>query len=541
VGSSGNVASAFNRFAEFVSELRGELAIAARLTRDLPSFYRRTVSLDQAAAWHRDRIRSRPQRFLGVAERHVYANARSPYLRLLKAAGCEFGDLRTLIEREGLEGALDDLRERGVYVTSDEFRGRREIIRGSLRLTPNPDDFDNPLQAAHFEALTGGTSGQRARVRRSLDLVEEVMYSSAVSMAAHGLSRTPHAVWETGPAMWLLRMPRLGTPLAAWFYPLQPLPWRVRLGAIHLALLAGLFAKYRLPLPVHCDLQEPRRVAEWLADRSARGQTTCLVTHVSSAVRVAAESTRSGRSLAGVTFFVRSEPLTPARKRTIEASGARAMVNYGATEASVIGISCAEPTAPDDVHVFESRYAITRRSRSVPFLEQEVEALLATSLTDGASKVLINVETGDYADVWRGPSDCCAMGRLGMTMHLSSIRSFEKLTSEGMTFIGSNVVRILEEQLPSRFGGNPIDYQLVEHEHADSTARLSLRVHPDIGPIDEDALRSAFLESLAMDGVQERYMSAFWGRAKTVQIDRAPPITTPSGKVLPFRLLRVSN
>ena len=51
---------------------------------------------------------------------------------------------------------------------------------------------------------------------------------------------------------------------------------------------------------------------------------------------------------------------------------------------------------------------------------------------------------------------------LGYTTHIHTIRSWEKLTSEGMTFCGHDLIRLIEEVLPARFGGRPTDYQFVE-------------------------------------------------------------------------------
>lgn len=51
----------------------------------------------------------------------------------------------------------------------------------------------------------------------------------------------------------------------------------------------------------------------------------------------------------------------------------------------------------------------------------------------------------------------------GFTEHLREIRSFHKLSGEGMTLVGSEMITILEEVLP-RFRGSPLDHQLLEEE-----------------------------------------------------------------------------
>jgi hypothetical protein len=516
-----------------------DLTMLARLTRDAPAFLRRRITVEQAVAWQRQRLAAREAWFLRVAERQIFGFPRSPYLALLRAVGCEPGDLRALVRQEGLEGALVYLARLGVYVTYDEFKGRREVVRGSRRFRFAEHDFDNPRAVAHYEVLSGGTRGRRGRVPRSLSFIVETGYCVAPAFEAHGVLRAHQAFWSNAPINHLLRFPMLGVPMAAWFYPLAPLSWRVRFGAGYLVALGRLMG-HRLPRPVHCDLQLPERIVAWLMQQRREGKVICLLTAVSSAVRIAAAALEAGRSLEGVTFFVRSEPYTAARQQTIEASGARVFVNFASAEVSTIGISCAEPAAPDDVHFFESLYALARRTRRVGEGGPEIDALLFSSLTDHVPKTLLNVETGDYAEVER--RDCgCKLGALGLHTHLSQIRSFEKLTGEGMTFARTNLAHVVEVVLPARFGGTGIDYQVLEEERGRGLPRLVLRVSPTVGQLHEATVRSAFLEALAHDGAMERYMAAFWQRASTIEIERKPPFVTPAGKILSFQLVRGSN
>ena len=44
--------------------------------------------------------------FLFIARKGIYDHAGSPYGGLLRAAGCEYGDLEKLVQKEGVEGAL---------------------------------------------------------------------------------------------------------------------------------------------------------------------------------------------------------------------------------------------------------------------------------------------------------------------------------------------------------------------------------------------------------------------------------------------------
>jgi len=130
------------------------------------------------------------------------------------------------------------------------------------------------------------------------------------------------------------------------------------------------------------------------------------------------------------------------------------------------------------------------------------------------------------------------MGAVGLITHLARIRSFEKLSSEGMTFVKTDLLRVLEEILPGRFGGTSADYQVLEEEGENGILRLFLIVSPKVGPIDEARVCRTFLEELGRDGEFQRLGADIWQRAGTVKVRRAWPVATKAGKILPFHLVR---
>jgi hypothetical protein len=99
-----------------------DLILLARLTRDLPGFLRSPLTVAQASSMVQRRLACRVESFLTLAERLIYRHPRSPYRQLMRWVGCEAGDLRALVAREGLEGALSQLAAMGVYVAFDELR-----------------------------------------------------------------------------------------------------------------------------------------------------------------------------------------------------------------------------------------------------------------------------------------------------------------------------------------------------------------------------------------------------------------------------------
>jgi len=225
----------------------------------------------------------------------------------------------------------------------------------------------------------------------------------------------------------------------------------------------------------------------------------------------------------------------------MEASGAQGIVDYSAVEASGMAYSCAAPSDPDDTHVALDRFALVERPRQIGTGSVTVDALLVTSLSPAAPKILLNAELGDASLLESRAGNCCSLGALGLTTHLSRIESYEKLSTEGTTFARSNVAQILDEALPRRFGGTGLDYQIVEEERADGSTALCLRVDPSVGVVDEAALRHALVEELARAGMVARHHADLLRRVGSIEVIRRPPLATSAGKVLPLHLARRSR
>jgi hypothetical protein len=518
-----------------------DMAMLARLCRDMPRFMRAREprwgpggTPAAAAGEHiRRRLDARAARFLALVECYVYGWPASPYRRLLRAAGCELGDLRTLVAREGVEGALAHLAAAGVYITFDEFKERVPIVRGSERFTVTERDFDTPGLRPHFTAYSSGSGGPPSPVKTHLRFVADLAWDTAAALDAHGLSHTAHVLWLTAGVTPLLIYTALGRPPVAWWYPTLPLPPKVRAGAWLLAAL-GRLAGCALPLPHYLDLRAPAVLARWLAHQR---QPVCVTTYASSAVRVCLAARDLGLHLGHVAFITLGEPFTAAKRALFAAVGARPLVRYAFTEGGILAYACAVPDAPDDLHLLSHAYALVCRRRPLPGTGEPVEALLVTSLRMCPPKVLLNVENGDTA-ILTTRACGCALGALGLNTHLSTVRSFEKLSSEGMTFARADLLRVLEEALPARIGGTAADYQVVERDGADGISRLELLVSPRLGPLDEARVRAVFLEELGRVGVGEQLAAAFWQRAGTVTVRRSPPLATRAGKVLPFLVLK---
>jgi hypothetical protein len=189
------------------------------------------------------------------------------------------------------------------------------------------------------------------------------------------------------------------------------------------------------------------------------------------------------------------------------------------------------------MHLLVDKLAVLARPRTLaPGLE--VTGLTYTSLLTSASKLMLNVESGDYGVVEE--RNCgCLWQTLGFTTHLHHVRSYDKLTSEGVMFLGSMLYELLEQTLPARFGGSATDYQLVEAEE-DGLTRVNLVVSPRVGQVDEHAVLEAFFESVGFADWSRR-MADTWRSGGTLRVQRREPYATSVGKILPLYVLGTSS
>ena len=278
------------------------------------------------------------------------------------------------------------------------------------------------------------------------------------------------------------------------------------------------------------------KVGAYLSRLAGEGLKPCINTSPSAAARICLAMGDRGTSLRSVTFLLGGEPLTRARRDVIEASGARAVPTYGFTEGGGVGSQCPTPTAPDDVHICLDAFEVIQHDRILNEAER-VGALLFTSLRPSSPKVMLNAEIGDYG-VLEERRCGCLFDELGYIKHLHTIRSFQKLTGEGVTVIGAELFPVLEGSLPRQFGGTVADYQLVEVQDAKGLARYDLLVSPRVGPVDEGRLIKAFLDEVGRLRPTYRMMADLWASAGLITVQRRDPIPTGWGKVLPFRTLR---
>jgi hypothetical protein len=221
--------------------------------------------------------------------------------------------------------------------------------------------------------------------------------------------------------------------------------------------------------------------------------------------------------------------------------GAKALPQYASIESGgSIGSGCLAPEAPDDVHLFDDLHALIQPNQDGEIPGLPASALFISSLRPTAPFILLNVSMGDQATISRRQCGC-PLERLGWATHLHTIRSYEKLTSGGMAFLDTDVIRVLEEVLPARFGGAPTDYQLVEDEAEDGRPRLRLFMHPAVGPVDNRTVADVFLTAIGDGSGVEHLTELLWRDTHILSVERLAPRTTASGKILHLHVERTPS
>lgn len=473
-------------------------------------------------------IESRQQNFLAVLRRAVYDFPASPYLPLLRRAGATYSDLESLVEREGIEATLKRLASGGVLISIDEFKGK----------TPNyrSEDFDNPLLLKHFSLLSGGSTGKRRRLAIDLDLLVFEAATQWLFLDTHGLLHRPMGLWRPVPPgssgiKHVLRGAKIGKPVSRWFNlsgdRREDWQWALLLRATQ---FAGVLHRGTIPAPEPLPLSNPKPVADWLAFCASQGQPAVLSCPASAAVRVAKFALSHAMDIRGSIFWAGGEPITIAKTACIEEAGASVVNGWSLSEAGPIGIGCLHRTHPDEVHVLHSKVCVIPHADG-PNPSSEGSPLLLTSLLPHAPKLLLNVDAGDRA-VLSNRACGCPIERSGFPHHLHSIRAEGKLTAGGMHFVHSDLVALVEEVLPSRFGGSSIDYQFAENDSA-AEATVILLVSPLVPSIDPNEVVSTIAQYFRTRSSGDSMMADYWQANGILRVLRHEPLLTPTGKILP--------
>jgi hypothetical protein len=524
------------------SQLRSDLHGISALIRAIPQFLRERTTLQRAEEEIKKAFDDREKRFLELVRSRVFERPTSPYLKLLRVAGCEFSDLQREIRRSGIEATLKRLAREGVYFTSEEFKGKKEVIRSGQSFRVVPELFGHRGVSAGYQTQSSGTTNDPIRSFVSLDLLRIRTPATYFFFVAHDLFSHAHAMYDAilpGSAGInnLLIYAKMGVLADRWFA--RKVPIKNKLESIHHSLttqLVVLAAKYfhpSFPRPEFIDSCETDRIVRWTAKHQAGKKASCITTAASNATKIARIACELGISLEGTKFIVTGEPFTESKKEVLQKAGATATPRYAYGGSINIGFGCANPLHTDEIHVNQHQLALFSNPRLVEKNNPCLRPLLCTTLDTTFPRLLLNVESGDYGYLTH--RDCgCALEKAGLTLHLHHIRSFEKFTSEGMNYFYGDLFVLFEDTLPAEFGGGPGDYQLVEEEDSKSQTRLTLVVHPGVGELNEQRLLARLRAALADGSRGNRFMTRVWQDAGTFRVKREVPYASARGKILPL-------
>jgi hypothetical protein len=525
--------------------LASDVVMYARFGVGLRKFLREPITLEQSRNIVQRRLADREGNFLRVARRGIFGHAKSPYLGLLKDAGCEYGDLERMVGERGVEGTLRKLREAGVYFTFEEFKGREPVVRNGRTIPIRSRDFDNPFLRSAYYGESGGSTGAGTRVYHDLDSMAERIPLSILAHDVHGTAGIPRGIWRgvlpniVGISN-LLNGAKMGNVPRRWFSPVMgtdrrvPIKYRV---ATEYVLRMGHLYGIKFPRPEPVRLEEAGIIARWMAETIRQEGACYMGAFASMALRIAIAALDEGIDLTGGIFSGGGEPPTPAKVETIRKTGARVIPTYHFSEAGPIGLACGNPADCNDHHFMRDHLALIQHKRKVPSADVEVDAFLLTTILPSAPKILLNVESDDYG-TFEKRSCGCRWEEYGFPEHIQHIRSFRKLSGEGMTLVGSEMERILQHDLPQRFGGTALDYQLLEEEDARGFTRLSIIVDPKVELQDEQQVIDAVLDGLSRGSEGADGARATWAQAKTFRVRRIEPIWTARGKLMPLHLVK---
>lgn len=500
----------------------------------------KTRPLAQPAELIRHRLANREEHFLRLVRDMVWAGPANPYREMLRLAGCGEQDLEQSVRSDGIESTLERLHREGVYLTHDEFKGRAPILRSNRTIETNAASFVNPLSQGGVAGPTGASRSKGTVVRSSTEARLYREAYDALAVREFGLNRRRHILLKPIlPAIDglfnIASMGRLGCKLDRWYSPLAAVfdATHYRVATRSLVALARVHG-LRMPNPRNLPANDFSPVARRIAELQGAGMSSALISYASPASRVAAAAASLGLRLDGAVFLVGGETLTPGKRRIIESAGAEVYPRYTITEFGSIGHACRQIRSGDCVHLFADTIAAITHQRPAPRSGHPVSSLLLTSLAAHAPYFLLNAEMDDCGVLERAACDC-TFSRIGFTTLIQDISSFGKLTGHGMTLVGTDIVRILEEVLPARFGGSATDYQLVEGEASGQT-NLTLRVSTHVKLESPEAVKGCFLRELRVYFGGET-ASRLLRDASAVEVLHQDPIVTGRGKILSLHLL----
>jgi len=475
-----------------------------------------------------------------LLQRTIFADPEHPYACMFALADCSHGDLSQEVRRHGLDATLKRLRGAGVHLTHDEFKGAAKIVRDGQVIEAPAGCFANPLIQGWFGGSSAGSRSAGTVTMTGTEHLAHLSAYQALTIKEYDLKKRAYVIVRpTLPAVAGILLcvlhARLLPDCGPWFSFGGTLKdsAHYRVLTRYIVALARWHGGYD-PWPRTLPHNDFRKVAQDIANRKKRGVLSTLQAVASTGVRVAAAAIEANLDIAETAFISGGEALTEGKRRVLEAAGIRPQPSYWVSEIGQIGQSCAEMRTGNQVHIFQDSVAVINHPHLVPGSDSTVSALLLTSLFPFTP----HVEMADAGEIVDEPCNC-TYSRIGFHRRIRDIFSYGKLTGQGMTLVGTDIVRILEVDLPENFGGSAADYQLVEREGPKQT-ELALRVRPTVPLTSKDDLREYFLRVLRSH-YGGALASRVWDHSEGFSVEIGAPLENKAGKILPLHLSRWSS
>ena len=520
-----------------------DAAMFLRFARGLRHFLNTPLSPQDCRRVAQEQIANRESSFLRLLEQGVYGVPTNPYRALLNAAGAEYGDVAKMVRADGVEETLDKLHKSGVYVTLDEFKARRAIRRGSLEIPVTAENFDNPILPSQLTVESSGSSGKPRRLPVDLEILRHDAAWAYLHFAGMAILGRPLALWRPVPPgssgiKNALYNAKIGHPPERWFTATHP-GWRFdRLQSCvfgKYAVWSSRSTKNPLPVPEYTPTHDAIKVARWLGEKR-RERTPAIIDAPSSVgTRVALAARENGIDISESFFRVGGEPVTKAKTAILGELGCRFSTNWAMAEISRLAYGCCNREVDDEMHFLTGKLAI--RQQDLDIHGEQVGAFYVTTLHANTPKIMLNTEMGD-SGVLTNRRCGCPLEQAGLKLHVHTLRSYEKLTTAGSQFLGSDFVRLVEEVLPGRFGGAATDYQFREESGQHNLPRVSIIVSPRVGAVANDKVIAQVTSFLGTRSRGDRRMAESWLESGTLRVVRGEPEVLSTGKTPPLRVHR---
>src|SRR5204862_263263 len=124
---------------------------------------------------------------------------------------------------------------------------------------------------------------------------------------------------------------------------------------------------------------------------------------------------------------------------------------------------------------------------------------------------------------------CCVTTAASNAVRIARLATEQRMSLEGTKFLCSGEPlteakrEIIERALPAEFGGGPGDFQLIEEEDGEGQTRLTLRIDPKLGAVNEVRLLASLRAELGRGAWGYEFQARVWDGAGTLRVRREAP------------------